>query len=79
MEYHIHPISGNSFKIELLPVTIKEQTLLQQNTDKASIQSFYEHALKLEFDRHVHVSSITPNVDFPYSATVEVFVDQGST
>ncbi|HTK20575.1 MAG TPA: hypothetical protein VL442_13705 [Mucilaginibacter sp.] len=75
MEYQIYPISGHCFDIKLLPVTIREQSLLDQNNDQDAIEAFYEHAVKLKLDRHIHVTSVIPNDDFPYSATIEIFAD----
>ena len=78
MNYNIHPISGNSHTIKLIPVTVAERDLLNRNNDEEAITAFYHHAVDFKFNRHLKLASITRNIDYPYSATVELFAEYDS-
>ena len=78
MKYNIDQISGNSYTIKLIPVTVSERDLLKMNNNEEAIIAFYHHAVDFKFNRHVKLASLTRNADYPYSATVELFAESGS-
>lgn len=77
MKYELKEISGNSFSISLQPETPQDASLIKSNEPEI-ISGFYGHAIKLKLGEHCKVASLTPNDDFPISATVEVFTESGS-
>lgn len=78
MDYYIEEISGNSFTVRLLPVTTDDNWLLQSHNDANAISTFYHDAIRQKFGDRIHISSLTPNDDYPYSATIECISEWGS-
>lgn len=73
MKFHIENISGNSFVANLEPETPKEKALFRDNNSHKPIARYYENAVKFTLGEALHIASLTPNDNFPYSATIEVF------
>lgn len=73
MNYFVQPISGNSFTVSLKPETPAEQVLLHNDPGNIRLNSYYRYAIQLKLGNNLDVASLTPNPDFPYSASVEVF------
>lgn len=78
MEYNVCKISGNSYHVKLIPETLPEQELLSENDNTMSIENFYKHAVKMNFAENGRIASLTPDDNFPYSATIELFSENGS-
>lgn len=78
MNYQIDEISGNSYTITLSPVTSREKQDLEGNTNKEAIEEHYKQAIREKFGEHIRVASLTPNNNYPYSATVEMMTESGS-
>ncbi|HEY9000479.1 MAG TPA: hypothetical protein VIM89_03950 [Mucilaginibacter sp.] len=78
MTHLIEQISGNSFNVRLSPESPGDEKLLQTIGDNSAIEQYYKHAIKQEFPTNIKIASLTPNDDFPYSATIEKFSISGS-
>lgn len=72
MTYQLVPVSNHSYAVSLKPTSPAEALLLFENSDDAAIVNFYRHAIKMHLD-HADVSALTPNADYPYSATVDLY------
>lgn len=77
MNYSVDQISGNSYRVILIPETSEERELLEKenNTD---VSKHYNYAVKQKFHNDVRITSLTPQNDFPYSAIIELFSKSGS-
>jgi hypothetical protein len=78
MNFQVEQISGNSYHVALLPVSPGDHALLEENSKPDLIENHYHQAIRQELGSDIRVASLTPDDDFPYSATIEVFSKSGS-
>jgi hypothetical protein len=78
LKYTIDQISGNSFYVILVPVNAEDEHLLKEGVNDRAIEHYYRQAIEETFPDGIKIASLTPNDDFPYSATIETFSISGS-
>jgi hypothetical protein len=61
-----------------MPVNAQYEQLLKEGVKDRAIAYYYRQAIEETFPDDIKIASLTPNDDFPYSATIETFSISGS-
>lgn len=78
MNYHINEISGNSYRVKLLPEDHEERNLMEQLVKEGKIGNCYRKAIAEKFGGRIQIASLTADENDPFCATVECTTLAGS-